>query len=153
MPINCPDKDEDSDILSGDEFPEEEELDYFPEMITRPQVWLNNSIFFCFLLTEKSLICQKGNDPLSQRKRLFSSFLPSNSYVSVSNPWRAFWADRLTLCIASGITRKEGHHQVCCLKREVPGHQQQLKQTLIVRLLRRTFLTPILDCEKETEWH
>ena len=35
---------------------------------------------------------------------------------------------------------------------EVPGHrQQQLTQTLIVRLLKTHFFTPILDCEKSTE--
>ena len=34
----------------------------------------------------------------------------------------------------------------------VPGHrQQQLMQTLIVRLLKTHFYTPILDCEKSTE--
>ena len=35
---------------------------------------------------------------------------------------------------------------------EVPGHrQQQLTQTLIVRLLKTHFFTPILDLEKSTE--
>ena len=35
---------------------------------------------------------------------------------------------------------------------EVPGHrQQQLTQTLIVRLLKTHFFTLILDCEKSTE--
>ena len=35
---------------------------------------------------------------------------------------------------------------------EVPGHrQQQLTQTLIVRLLKTHFFTPILDFEKSTE--
>ena len=34
---------------------------------------------------------------------------------------------------------------------EVPGHrQQQLTQTLIVRLLKTHLFTPILDCEKST---
>ena len=39
MSLNCLNscQDEDTDTLSGDDFPEEEELDYFPEMITRPQ--------------------------------------------------------------------------------------------------------------------
>ena len=35
---------------------------------------------------------------------------------------------------------------------EVPGHcQQQLKQTLIVRLLKTHLSTPIFDCEMSTE--
>ena len=35
---------------------------------------------------------------------------------------------------------------------EVPGHRQkQLAQTLIVRLLKTHFFTPIVDCEKSTE--
>ena len=35
---------------------------------------------------------------------------------------------------------------------EVPGHHQQhLTQTLIVRLLKTLFFTPILDFEKSTE--
>ena len=35
----------------------------------------------------------------------------------------------------------------------VPGHrQQQLTQTLIVRLLKTHFFTLILDCEKATEY-
>ena len=37
---------------------------------------------------------------------------------------------------------------------EVPGHrQQQLTKTLIVRLLQMHFFTPILDCEKPTEYN
>ena len=38
------------------------------------------------------------------------------------------------------------------LSAEVPGHrQQQLTQTLIVRLLKMHFFTPIRDLEKSTE--
>ena len=37
---------------------------------------------------------------------------------------------------------------------EVPGHRkQQLMQTLIVRLLKTHFFTPILDGELPTEWN
>ena len=47
---------------------------------------------------------------------------PLNSLVSVSDPWRAFWADTapfkgLALCIASGTTEIQGHHQVCRARR------------------------------------
>ena len=49
------------------------------------------------------------------------SYVPScNSLVSVSDPWRAFWADtapfkgpRLASCVASGTTEIKGHCQVC----------------------------------------
>ena len=54
------------------------------------------------------------------RETLFSSVPPSNSLVSVSDPWGAFWADTapykgpsLASCVASGITEKQGHNQVC----------------------------------------
>ena len=54
---------------------------------------------------------------------LFSSVPASNSLVSVSDPWRTFWADMvsfkgpgLTLYIASGTTEK----QVCCTRRGGP---------------------------------
>ena len=58
---------------------------------------------------------------------LFSSIPPSNSLVSVSDPWRAFWADtapfkgpRLASCVASGTIEMQGHHQVCRARRKGP---------------------------------
>ena len=61
-----------------------------------------------------------------------------------------FKGPRLASCIASGTTEIQGHRQVC--RAEVPGHhQQQLTQTLIVRLLKTHFFTPIFDCEMSTE--
>ena len=54
---------------------------------------------------------RKINDP-----SFFSSVPPSNSFVSVSDPWMAFWADtvpfkgpRLASCVASGTTKTQGH--------------------------------------------
>ena len=54
------------------------------------------------------------------RETLFSSVPPSNSLVSVSDPWGAFWADtasfkghRLALCVPSITTEIRGHCQVC----------------------------------------
>ena len=53
------------------------------------------------------------NDPSSGNTNLFT-----NSLASVSDPWRAFWADmvhfkcpRLASCIASGTTEIQGHCQ------------------------------------------
>ena len=63
----------------------------------------------------------KSNDPLSRKHYVFSFVLPSNSFVSVSNPWRAFWVDtapfqgpRLASCIASRTAERQGHSQVFC---------------------------------------
>ena len=60
---------------------------------------------------KKSLICLDGKSINLFGEILFSSLPPSNSLVSVSDPWRAFWADtapfkgpRLTLCVSSGTT-------------------------------------------------
>ena len=50
-----------------------------------------------------------------------------NSLVSVSDPWRAFWADMapfkgpwLTSYVASGTTENQGHSQFCCAGRGGP---------------------------------
>ena len=52
---------------------------------------------------------------------------------------------RLASCVASGTWTPT-------LGAEVLGHsQQQLTQTLIVRLLKTHFIIPILDLEKSTE--
>ena len=71
------------------------------------------SILFCFIFV-------KG--PLKWHligKTRFSVVPPSNSLISVSDPWRAFWADmapfkgpRLASCVASGATEIQGHCQV-----------------------------------------
>ena len=48
--------------------------------------------------------------------------------------------------------RNKDTARCAALGAEVPGHrQQQLTQTLIVRLLKTHLLTPILDFEKSTE--
>ena len=50
-----------------------------------------NSIYFCFLFCKKIIDLPGGqiNDP-SSGETLFSSVPPSNSLVSVTNPWRDF---------------------------------------------------------------
>ena len=60
-------------------------------------------------------------------KTLFSSVPPSNSLVSVTDPRRAFWADkapfsgpRLASCVASGTTEKQGHGLLCRARRWGP---------------------------------
>ena len=85
----------------------------------------------------------------------------SKSLVSVSDPWRAFWADkaplkgpcltRLVHCFWNYRDSKDPVRWIA-LSAEVPGHrQQQLTQTLIVRLLKTHFFTSILEFEKSTE--
>jgi len=58
------------------------------------------------------------------REKLFSFVPHSNSLVSVSDHWRAFWADaapfngpRLASCVASGTTEIQGHRQVSRARR------------------------------------
>ena len=101
------------------------QLAWLTKVAEKPQVrpvyclpgLVTNSIFF----VKKSLFCIGGqiNYPLS-REKLFSSIPLSNSLVSVSEPWRAFWADmapfkgpRFASSVASVTTEKQGHCQVC----------------------------------------
>ena len=49
------------------------------------------------------------------------------------------------------LQRDEDTISCAALGAEVPGHQ--LTQTLIVRLLKTHFFTPILDFEKSTEYN
>ena len=76
-----------------------------------PGLAINPIFFFSFMV--KSFICLEG-----KAMTFFSSVPSSNSLVSVSGLWRAFWADtgtfkgpRLTSCVASLTTEKQGHHQ------------------------------------------
>ena len=79
-----------------------------------------NSIFSCFLFVKNHWFAPWRGNP-------FFSLPPSNSLVSVSDQRRAFWADtvpfsgpRLALCVASGSTEIQGHHQVCRARRGAP---------------------------------
>ena len=84
--------------------------------------------------------------------------IPSNFLISVSDPWRAFWADtapfkgpRLMHCFRS-YRNTRTLSGVQALSAEVPGHRQKkLTQTLIVRFLKTALFTPIPDCAKLTE--
>ena len=58
---------------------------------------------------------------------LFSTVSPSNSFISISDPWRApsqlkkpfsSKGPRLALCVASGAIENQGHHQVCHARRK-----------------------------------
>ena len=52
------------------------------------------------------------------------------------------------------LQRNKDTVRCAALGAEVPGHrQQQLTQTLIVRLLKTHFFTLILDCEQSTEYN
>ena len=80
--------------------------------------WASSGHLLMFPFGEKIDPC-RGNT--------FSSVPPSNSLVSVLDPWRAFWADtppfkgpRLASCVASGTTEMQGHCQVCCARRGGP---------------------------------
>ena len=50
------------------------------------------------------------------------------------------------------LQRNKDTVRCAALGAEVPGHrQEQLTQTLIVRLLKMHFSTPILDCQKSKQ--
>ena len=76
---------------------------------------------------------------IPHRETLFSSVPPSNSLDS-------------TRALLPELQRYKDTIRCAELGAEVPGHrQQQLTQTLIVRLLKTHFFTSILDFEKSTE--
>ena len=60
---------------------------------------------------------------------------------------------RLPYCaLIPELQRYKDTVRCAALGAEVLGHrQEQLTQTLIVRLLKTHFFTPILDCEKSTK--
>ena len=65
---------------------------------------------------------------------------------------RPSWALDLLCVLLPELDGNKDTIRCAALGTEVPGHrQQQLTQTLIVRLLKTPFLTPILDFEKSTE--
>ena len=83
--------------------------------------------FFCFLFVKSHWFAWKANQWPLGRELLFSFVPPSNSLVSVSDNWRAFWADMapykgpwLASCIASRATEIQGHRQVCRGRHEGP---------------------------------
>ena len=86
-----------------------------------------NSIFFYFLFVKTHWFAWRANQwPLSG-ETLFSSVPPSNSLVSISDHWMAFWVEtapfkgpRLASWVASGITVIQVHWQVCCTRRKGP---------------------------------
>ena len=107
------------------------------------QVWPLTQ-FFLFPFCGNSLICLQINDP-SLRKNYSFPFLPATP----SSPSQTFALPRALL---PELHRYKDSVRCAALGMEVSGHrQQQLTQTLIVRLLKTHFFTPILDCEKSTE--
>ena len=117
------------------------------------QVWPLTQ-FFLFPFCKKSMTPHRGNTIL------FRSCQPSNSLVSVSDPWRAFWADKapfkcppLALCVAFRPSEIQGHRQVCRARHEESKNsvKNSWRKPWLCVCRKRTFFTPILDCEKSTE--
>ena len=66
--------------------------------------------------------------------------------------WRPNQALNSPRALLPELQRYKDTVRCAALGVEVPGDsQQQLTQTLIVRLLKTHFFTPILDCEKSSE--
>ena len=112
----------------------------------RRQVWPLGR-FFCFLLlSENSLICLEGKS-MTPRRGNTIRFRSSQQLPRL----RLGPSTRLVRCFPE-LQRYKDTVRCNALGAEVPGHrQQQLTQTLIVRLLKTQFFTWILDCEKSTE--
>ena len=118
---------------------------------------LENLSITCF----KKLIDLPGgqiNDP-SSGKNFSLPFLPATPlslswileglFELTQRPSRALDLPRTSI---PELQIYKGTLSCVLLGAEVPGHsQQQLTQTLIVRLLKTHFFTLILDCEKSTE--
>ena len=66
--------------------------------------------------------------------------------------WRPLRAFNLPFALLQELQRNKDTVSFAALGAEVAGHrQEQLTQTLIVRLLKTHFFTPIPDFEKSTE--
>ena len=94
-----------------------------------------------------------ATDRLNHFFLLFLPATPSSPsqilFELTQRPLRALDSPRALL---PELQRYKDTVRCAALGAEVPGHrQQQLTQTLIVRLLKMHFFTLILDCEKSTE--
>ena len=94
-----------------------------------------------------------------QRKHYSLPFLPATPsspsrtleglFELTQRPSQALDSPRVLL---PELQRYKDTVRCASLSAEVPGHrQQQLTQTLIVRLLKTHFFTPILVCKESTE--
>ena len=128
--------------------------------------WLSglttNSNYFLLPFCEKSLVCLEGKPMTPHREDTFlyrsSQHIPrlclgpmkvEGLFELKRRPSRALDSPRALL---PELQKYKDTIRCAALGAEVPGHrQQQLPQTLIVRLLKTHFLTPILDCEMSTE--
>ena len=131
-----------------------------PEAIQQ-QVW-PLALFSVSFFVNKTANLPGGqiNSPLS-RKSFSLPFLPA----TLSSPSRTlkglfelkrrpFRALDLPRALLPELQRYKDTARCAALGAQVPGHrQQQLTQTLIVRLMKTHFFTPILDCEKSTEYN
>ena len=132
-----------------------------PAKVVSYQVWPLTQFFSVSFL--RKLIDLPGgqiNDP-SSGKHYSLPFLPATPsspsrtleglFELTRRPSRALDSPRALL---PELQRYKDTVRCAALGAEVPGHrQQQLTETLIVRLLKTHFLTPILDFEKSTEHH
>ena len=113
---------------------------------TTPQVWPPTQFFSCLPFCKTIIDLPGGqiNNP-SLEKHYSVMFLPA----SPSSPSRTLDLPRALL---PELKRYKDTVRCGELGAEAPGHrQQQLTQTLIVRLLKTHFFTSILDFEKSIE--
>ena len=88
------------------------------------KVRATNSILSCFTFVKKNQwFAWKLDQWRLAGKRLLSSVLPSNSFASISDPWRAYWAHEasfkgpqphLQCCLQNYYRENQWRRQVCC---------------------------------------
>ena len=80
---------------------------------------------------------------------LFSSIPPSNSLVSISDPWRAFWANTVP---STRLVRCFRNYRESRTPSVVPRTMSSTTDAnLDCTFVENPLFTPILDCEKSTE--
>ena len=133
-----------------DEIRQMELVLFLMEFCTFSQVWPPTQFFLLPFLVKYHWYAWKAIQWPLFAETLFSAVPPSNSLVSVLVPRRAFlsWHGALqgpsTCLVRCFRNHKRNKDTVRCaaLGAQVPGHrQQQLTQTLIVRLLKTHFFT------------
>ena len=112
---------------------------------------VTNSIFFCLLFVKKNngFAWRVNQWPLGW-ERLISSVSPSNSLISVLDPWRALDSPH---ALIPELQQNKDTVRCAALDSEVPGpHQEKLTTTLIVGLLKSTLLHRKVNRIELSKW-
>ena len=128
--------------------------DILDKPCTKVQVWPLANFFLSpfgkkIIYLSGPLLGQTLFSSVSLKKLAHLRLQPLNGFLSGYSDLKQ---GPSTLCVCWFQNYREAGISCAALGVEVPGHrQQQLTQTLIVRLLKTHLFTPIPDCEKSTE--